>query len=412
MEIWWVLVSLCCQRRRAPTVGASFFVLYFLADLAIFKATAPRACSRSNRHGVAGSFASSWSCCRAKSVQLRSWRVIYPVEMRGGGYPRGPSLTLRLSLTPRDHEWRSLVRANCRGVSVGCEPAQLRDDYAGVLRKHGAVDPCGRAPCPARDRTAPLAYVLPARRRLDDDPVGSIVGPRSGQEQGSFARREVANGQSLAEPAVLVVSLVAGALLMAQSLRSAGYSWVGWVALFPLFISIRVRGPVGSLLCGGVWGVALYVFLVLGSGGAAAPGVISLALLTSVTALYACLAAWLTERIGFSPFVLGVGWMAVDLAVMPLGLARGWLTEAQADLSVLYVTANYLGYVFIALLAAYTAALLVALLDCVPIPAVGRRVAAASANVRSTVFPQTFSCFPLLIIPPSRARAPPVNPMQ
>ncbi len=133
----------------------------------------------------------------------------------------------------------------------------------------------------------------------------------------------------------LLPALVLSGCLMALGISSAIASpdgpwlgWLGWVSLVPLFISIRRLAPSRAMVCGALWGLSLYLFLVglvPGFGGTVA----SLLLLAAVPAAYAYGAAHFTRRLGFSPLFLGLGWVAVELALRPLGLRTGLLSGTQ-----------------------------------------------------------------------------------
>lgn len=210
------------------------------------------------------------------------------------------------------------------------------------------------------------------------------------------------------EPLILGGSLIVAAYLTSVAVSLPRYSWIGWVTLFPLLVAIRVQRPTAALVSGTVWGVALYAFL--GTRGiGAAGGIESLALLTLAPAIYTYLGAWLTRRIGFSPLVLGVGWMFVELALAPLGLQHGLLAGTQDGGWLLQVLGHVLGYVLVAFLIAYLSALLVTALTEVRIrvPSTRRILSAAERAVRFG--PQTFFCLPLFCIRLCRPRGPPVH---
>ena len=242
------------------------------------------------------------------------------------------------------------------------------------------------------------------------------------------------------ESALLILMLVAGAYLMAMATAPTNRSWLGWFTLFPLFVAIRVQRPLRAMLSGAVWGLSLYAFLSAGvatlggpeawrlslygglfstniasQGGAEAGWLIHglpvpLLLFTVVPALYGLLGAALTRWIGFSPFVLGVGWVGVELALAPLGLRYGVLGAAQTDAWFFPAVGHLLGYVFVAFLAAYVSALLVTVLTRVAVSCLDDpRVFNAGRRAGSTLLPQTFRCFPLYIIPACQPRAPPLE---
>ncbi len=223
--------------------------------------------------------------------------------------------------------------------------------------------------------------------------------------------RDIA-AQSNLKYAALALSLVASALLVILSLASPDHVWLRWSAfggLLPLFVAIRVLRPGRATLCGALWGLSLYVFSAAVFNTSVSTGFFSIGLLTAIPAIYAYLAAKLTRWIGFSPLVLGVSWMGVELAFEPLGLHTGLLAGTQADGTLIHWLGGALGYVLVAFVVALINAALVSALARVRVP-----IATPCYPVRSTesgtlLVPQTYSCFPLLVIPPSQPRAPPIR---
>jgi len=117
------------------------------------------------------------------------------------------------------------------------------------------------------------------------------------------------------------------------------------------------------MLCGGLWGLCLYLFVA--AAGSVIPSTTpALALLTIIPAAYAGLGALLTRRIGFNPLVLGLGWVLVEVALKPLGLRSGLLAGTQAGGTLVYWVGQVLGYVLVAFLVAYVNASLLAVLTC------------------------------------------------
>jgi len=188
-------------------------------------------------------------------------------------------------------------------------------------------------------------------------------------------------GPSAFEAVSLPLSLVGSAYLMAVAHEPGGVPAVAWLALFPLFVCISVLAPARAALAGAFWGACLYVFAVLGVSPTNAEWGVSTfrhfdvstfpfvafyyrslmvaALIIAVPAIYAGLAAWLRRAIGFSPFVLGVGWMGVELAFAPVNLNLGLLAAEQTDAGVFHWLAHALGCVFLGFFIAYVNAALV-----------------------------------------------------
>ncbi len=171
---------------------------------------------------------------------------------------------------------------------------------------------------------------------------------------------------------VLTVSLVVSAYVMARGLRSPEQAWLAWVALLPLFVAIRSLCPVHAMLSGGLWGLSLCLFAAVAVGTALGDAALPLALLTAIPAAYAFLGASLTRRIGFSPLVLGVAWMGVELAFEPLGLGHGLLAGTQGDGALMHWIGGALGYVLVASLVAFAGSVLLLVLSRAPVGSVGK----------------------------------------
>lgn len=210
--------------------------------------------------------------------------------------------------------------------------------------------------------------------------------------------------------AVLMLSLVGSACLMGLAVASPAYPGLGLLTLLPLFLAIRVCRPTGAALGGALWGLSLYAFSVAGSGHSIDASVSSLALLTAIPGLYAYFGARLVRWIGFNPLVLGVSWMGVELALEPLGLRSGLLAGTQGDGALMHWIGNALGYVLVAFLVAFVNAVIVSLLSRAYVGATVPRFLVGSSGSSLRIVQQTFSCFPLFAIPPSRPRAPPMAP--
>jgi len=161
----------------------------------------------------------------------------------------------------------------------------------------------------------------------------------------------------------LGVLLVPSALLTAVAVGSADYSWFAWFGLLPLFFAIRVLNPVVAALAGAFWGGCFHLFLVT----YAVPGLSltsqSFVLLTIVLMLYAYFGGLLTRWVGFSPMLLALGWIVVELTLKPLGLRQGLLAGTQSTNGFLHWISCLLGYAFVALIVAGINAWLVMLIS-------------------------------------------------
>ncbi len=209
----------------------------------------------------------------------------------------------------------------------------------------------------------------------------------------------------------LILSLIVSAYVTVRGLGAPSHSWLAWVALLPLFAAIRVLRPVRAMLCGALWGFCLQVFAEALVGTGFAEGILSFALLTAIPAIYCLFGSLLTRRIGFSPLVLGVGWMGVALAVELLSLHDGLLSGTQGSGTLLHWVGGVLGYVLAAFLVAFVSSVLLVMLSAVRVT-IPRRPYPTEADDDGTCFvPQTFPCFPLFSIPFSFSRAPPDGAM-
>ncbi len=226
----------------------------------------------------------------------------------------------------------------------------------------------------------------------------------------AIPRAERATWPSARAPA-FVASLGLSAYAMGVARGSPDYWWVGWVVLLPLLVSIRVLAPVKAMAAGAFWGLCVFVSLFLASGPEPefAGGVGSLILLTVVPGVYAYLGARLTRRIGFSPYLLALGWMGVELALSPIGLRSGLLAGTQGDGVVIHWLGNFAGCALVAFLVAYVSATVFEALRRVCAGDAARAFVTTPPHPPPRLFPQeTFSDL-FDLIRPARPRAPPMG---
>jgi len=204
---------------------------------------------------------------------------------------------------------------------------------------------------------------------------------------------------------VLVVGIVLSAYATAYAAQAGHRAWLGFLALLPLFSAIRVLRPLAAAGCGALWAISLAVFLHLTGGETS---VVSAGSLVAIGTCYTGLSAALTGWIGFSPFVLGVGWMGVELALSPLGLHNGLLSASQSDTALMDHLGHALGYVLVAFLVAYVNAALVAVLGRVHLTAPRFVPTTTLPDCRWFLGSQILGCLSLVFLQPSQPRAPPV----
>ena len=166
----------------------------------------------------------------------------------------------------------------------------------------------------------------------------------------------------------LFLSLILCGCVMAAAAATGRHPWLGLVALLPLFRLIQVSRPAWAMFGGAVFGVSLCA-----CGAAIAPRGLPLTpatvlLLITVCSTYAYVGARLTRWIGFSPYLLGIGWILVELALHPLGLRYGLLAGTQGDGIFVNAVGGLLGYVFVAFVVAYANAWLLAILSKLRLP--------------------------------------------
>jgi len=199
----------------------------------------------------------------------------------------------------------------------------------------------------------------------------------------------------------------ASAFLMTVAIASPRFVWLGWITLIPLLFAVRALTPFGAASFGAVWGTALFAFGAFVLPTPIAPAVGSWALLTAIPALYAFLAARMTKRVGYSPFLLALGWIGVELALHPLGLRHGLLAGTQGSDILLRVVGSYAGYALVAFLVVYVNAWLLSALAAVPMPAPGRRVVRTAAERIIKLSLAEIPNYWFLLLRPSKPRAPP-----
>ncbi|MEK6674186.1 MAG: hypothetical protein AABZ47_00860 [Planctomycetota bacterium] len=177
--------------------------------------------------------------------------------------------------------------------------------------------------------------------------------------------------------AVLTVLLLSGGFLGAVGVNWPSHSWLSWFALIPLFVSIAVLRPARACLAGALWaGSFAASSAFLDAVPISLPSIGTLILLASVS-IYTAVGARITRRIGFNPFILGLGWLAVEVVLdfsSPQGRGR-LFTSVPSQHGLMGCVGHTLGYLFVALVVALANGLLLAVLGGIrlPFPARPRR---------------------------------------
>jgi len=209
---------------------------------------------------------------------------------------------------------------------------------------------------------------------------------------------------------VLAGALVVSAYLPASVLAGRADGWVGWLSLLPLFAAIRLLRPARACLCGALWGASLFAWCALLGPAAFSLTLKTAMLLCTVPAAYGWLGARLTRWIGFSPFVLGVAWMGVELAAVPLGVSFGLSSAGDADPAWVSWLGHTLGTVFVAFVAAYASAAFVCVAARVALSLPRPQPFTVSTGPNRWFAPRTFFCFRRFAIEPCQPRPPPRMP--
>lgn len=163
-----------------------------------------------------------------------------------------------------------------------------------------------------------------------------------------------------AKSAALFAWIVLSGAGMAANLASPIHPWWAWLSPLPLFVAIRYWRPSAVLIFGAAWGASTYAFsTTVFIHSSFVPGLRSLLFLSMIPAVYGFLGSWLSLRMGFSALFLGVGWIAVELALIPLGMRTGLLVGAYEEGTILAIMEGVLGYAFVAFAVAWINGLLV-----------------------------------------------------
>ncbi len=202
--------------------------------------------------------------------------------------------------------------------------------------------------------------------------------------------------------------LILSAFVMIVSATTPGYQWVGCVALLPLFNAIRVQSPVRAAFDGAIWGLSLFAFATLSSETRISFDLLSGALLPVVLGLYAFFGARLTRQVGFSPYLLDLCWIGVELALKPLGLHYGLLAGTQSGGVSIELVGGFAGYAVVAFLVAYVNAALLSVLSEVRVSVSSSRLISSQAPPRRSSFQYEFPSYLSYLILPAQPRAPPV----
>lgn len=207
--------------------------------------------------------------------------------------------------------------------------------------------------------------------------------------------------------AALVGPLCASAYLMSLAIASPAHWWLGWVTLIPLFHAIRVLRPGLAAAACSFWGVVLFACAAGAPGSTVSASLGSFALLAAIPAGYGYLGAWLTRRVGFSPYLLALCWVGVEFALRPVGFDHGLLAGTQGDGFAIRIIGSFAGYVLVAFLVAYVNAALLNVLSEVRWASARRRPIYGGRTVPRRVVPSSVPPFLRDFIRELKPRGPP-----
>lgn len=170
------------------------------------------------------------------------------------------------------------------------------------------------------------------------------------------------NSTAWARTLPLGLSLAVSAIFMALAIEAPEHFWLGWITLLPLMQSARVLSPAAALGAGALWGGCVFSAAAVMGSRSIELTASSLAILTMGPSLYAAFGAWLTRRVGFSPYLMALGWVGVEFCLRPVGLDHGLLAGTQGDGMLLRVAGSFAGYFLVAFVVAYINASLLSVL--------------------------------------------------
>lgn len=213
-----------------------------------------------------------------------------------------------------------------------------------------------------------------------------------------------------AKAAGLGVSLLVSAALTAVALEATEHRWLAWISFLPIFAAVRWLRPPAAVLAGALWGGSLWVFCVAGPAPVLAASFWSLALLTSIPAVYAGLAALPGRPIGLNLLTLALGWTLVEASLhvhSPSGLREGLLIGSPGEGAHLHWLTRLLGYVSTAFLVACANASLVSILSNARLRISRQRSFARLPDSATCSSSQTTLGFQLRALQLAHPRAPP-----
>ena len=208
---------------------------------------------------------------------------------------------------------------------------------------------------------------------------------------------------------LLALMLGVSATFMALAVQTPRHFWLGWITLLPLMQSARSLTPGGAFCAGSFWGAALFWASALIGSDNIAFTVPSFLILTLGPALYGCFGAWLTRRVGFSPYLMALGWVGVEFCLRPVGLEHGLLAGTQSEGMLFRVAGSFAGYFLVAFLVAYLNASLLSVLHTVTRSCTGLRLISSACGLFDRLVALETPFIRSRVLCVSHARAPPLS---
>ena len=224
-----------------------------------------------------------------------------------------------------------------------------------------------------------------------------------------YGRNKSESRGQLAKVLCLGLGLVFSAGVSVLSWQTSMGLYLAWIAIIPLLLAIRVLTPSRALIAGSFWGLCLFGFAALSNGAIFEPTLGALLRLATIPAAYAWLGSRVTRRTGFSPLMLGLGWVVVELGLQPLGMQNGLLPGMLGHALVVRTLGFLAGWLVVAFIVVYVSASILEMLTAaVSVPG-GSRRAPRVGGVVSKHSRIEIPAFSFQFLQPARARAPPTR---
>ncbi len=224
-----------------------------------------------------------------------------------------------------------------------------------------------------------------------------------------YGRNKSESRGRLLKASCLGLGLLISAGLSVASCQTAAAPYLAWVVLIPLLLATRVLTPSRAFVAGSFWGTCLFLLSALSSGALFEPTLGALLRLATIPAAFAWLGSLVTRRSGFSPLMLGLGWVVVELLLQPLGMKNGLLTGMLGHGLVVRTLGYLAGSLVVAFLVVYVSASILEMLTAAMAVPGGSRRTPRVGGVVSKHSPIEIPAFSFQFLQPARARAPPTR---